>query len=84
MNILFVNACIRGAASRTEKIAQTFLDALLLQYPTALLETVDLNVLRPAPLFGDTLAEREQAAAQTTGITPALPWRVSFSGLIWC
>lgn len=64
MNILFVNACIRGAASRTEKIAQTFLDALLLQYPTALLETVDLNVLRPAPLFGDTLAEREQAAAQ--------------------
>lgn len=64
MHILFVNACIRGTVSRTAKIAQTFLDALLLQHPNATLETADLNVLRPVPLFGDTLSEREHAAAQ--------------------
>ena len=61
MQILFVDGCVRGAVSRTRRLANAFLDALCARFPDARVETADLNALRPLPLFGDTLAARDAA-----------------------
>ena len=62
MKGLFVDACIRGEASRTLGLARSFLDELARALPELELETVELNRVRPRPLFEDTLARREEAA----------------------
>lgn len=59
MQILFVDGCVRGTVSRTRRLAAAFLDALRTRCPQARVDTVDLNILRPSPLFGDTLAARD-------------------------
>lgn len=78
MRILFVDGCIRGAQSRTRMLAQTFLDTLTARKPDCTVEIADLNELRLVPLFGDTLAERDAAAAKKDWTNPWFTQAVQF------
>lgn len=60
-HLLFVNGCIRGAQSRTLELAHEFLHAYRAKHPDVQVDTVDLNALRLQPLYGDTLAARNDA-----------------------
>lgn len=62
MQILFVDGCIRGSASRTRRLADSFLNALCKRRPDTEITVVDLDALRLQPLCSDTLAARENAA----------------------
>lgn len=78
MHLLFVDGCIRGAQSRTRVLAQAFLDALTNLQPDCTVETADLNVLRLVPLYGDTLAARDQAVSQQDWSNPWFTEAVRF------
>lgn len=78
MHVLFVDGCIRGAQSRTRVLAQAFLDALTNLQPDCTVETADLNVLRLVPLYGDTLAARDQAVSQQDWSNPWFTEAVRF------
>lgn len=78
MQILLVDGCVRGAQSRTRRLAQAFLDALTAKHPDCVLQTADLNTLRLTPLFGDTLAARDAAAAQQAWDHPDFAPAVQF------
>lgn len=67
MKLLCVNGCIRGKASRTWGLTQGFLAQLQERAPNLVCEVVDLNALKLAPLYEDTLAAREMAFANGTG-----------------
>lgn len=60
MNILFVNACVRGAESNTLKLCRAALQKVKENYPDAEISEVDLNALRPEPLHPETLKERNE------------------------
>lgn len=78
MRVLFVDGCIRGAQSRTRMLTQTFLDTLTARKPDCMVEIADLNTLRLIPLFGDTLAERDAAAAKQDWTNPWFAQVVQF------
>lgn len=59
MNILFVNACVRGADSRTLRLAQSFLDTLGHALPQAHIIIHDLPTMRLLPVDADTLNRKE-------------------------
>lgn len=58
MNILFVNACVRGEASNTLKLCRAALAALQEKHPEAVISEVDLNKDRPAPLHPEEAEQR--------------------------
>lgn len=57
--VLFVDGCVRGAQSRTLRLAEYFLDRLQKQQPELLVERACLNVLGLQPMNERTLQERE-------------------------
>lgn len=60
MNILFVNACVRGAESNTLKLCKAALEELKLRYPDAVIDEVNLESDRPEPLYPETLQKRNE------------------------
>lgn len=58
MNILFVNACVRGEASNTLKLCRAALAALQEKYPEATISEVNLNKDRPEPLHPEAAEQR--------------------------
>lgn len=59
MNALFVNACVRGADSRTLLLARVFLDALKKEMPDLHIVEQNLPAMGLVPINVDTLAKRE-------------------------
>lgn len=64
MNILFVNACVRGEKSRTLRLCHAALDGLKKRHPAATVTEIDLNAERPAPLYPETAEAREALRAR--------------------
>jgi FMN-dependent NADH-azoreductase len=60
MNILFVNACVRGEESNTLRLCRAALEELLAKYPDAVISEVNLDVDRPQPLHPEVLKERTE------------------------
>ncbi len=58
MNILFINACVRGEASNTLKLCRAALEALQEKFPEATISEVDLNIDRPEPLYPEQVEQR--------------------------
>ena len=61
MKILFINSCMREA-SRTERLARTFLNAYCQAHPEDTLEELILRKEPIAPLTEERIQYREQAA----------------------
>ncbi len=59
MQVLFVNACVRGEASRTLRLARTFLTHLQEEAPGYTLLTHDLPTMGLHPVDAETLALKE-------------------------
>lgn len=60
MNILFVNACVRGAESNTLKLCKVALEELKLRYPEATISEVNLEQERPQALYPENLTQRDE------------------------
>lgn len=58
MNVLFVNCCIRGEASRTLKLCRAGLEEIQAKYPDAVIEELCLDEEDIRPLHSDTLGQR--------------------------
>ena len=58
-NILFVDSCPRGTASRTLRLGEAFLRELDARVPGAWIVRENLNALRLSPIDADALAFRE-------------------------
>lgn len=59
MNILFVNACVRGAESNTLKLCRAALEEMKVAYPEAVISEVNLEADRPLPLYPEDLEKRD-------------------------
>lgn len=59
MEVLFVNACVRGERSRTLKLARTFLAAYAETHPEDQFTEVDLMEARLQPQYPEILAQRD-------------------------
>ncbi len=59
MNVLFVNACVRGEQSNTLKLCQTALSQLQKRDPALVINEVNLAKDRPQPLYLEDLKERD-------------------------
>lgn len=59
MNILFVNACVRGDDSRTLRLAKAFLDALTEALPGVQIAEQNLPAMGLQPVDAATLARKE-------------------------
>ena len=64
MNILFVNACIRGEASRTLGLCRAALEEIRAKYPQGEITELCLDQEELLPLHSDTLAQRNQLEHQ--------------------
>ena len=58
-DLLLINACVRGAQSRTLKLARRFLNRWQPAHPDGTVTEVDLCRLRPAPQYPEVLAQRD-------------------------
>lgn len=58
MNILFVDACVRGEISNTKKLCHAAIEELTTRYPDAKIQQVELNALRPEPLHPEHVETR--------------------------
>jgi len=63
-HILFVDCCLRGAQSRTRKLAQAFLESCLRLNPGVKTTIVDLDKEKPVPTDSRMLAKRDSLMAQ--------------------
>lgn len=61
--LLFVDSCVRGAASRTLGLARRFLEAYSARCPDVTITRRDLMTDRLQPLYPEVFAERESLAA---------------------
>lgn len=59
MNILFINACVRGKDSNTLKLCNTALEGLLKKNPDAVVTEVDLEKERPQSLYPEDVILRD-------------------------
>ena len=57
--VLLIDACVRGALSRTRRLADAFMEQYALRHPEAETKTLRLEELGLAPLTGETLAARQ-------------------------
>lgn len=77
MKILFVDCCVRGAASRTKKIADAFLSAI--DRSKCDVEKIDITGGELAPLTAESLAKRDAILAEKKYDDPMLAHARSFS-----
>lgn len=78
MNALFVNACVRGADSRTLLLARVFLDALKKEIPGLHITEQNLSFMSLSPIDADTLAKREALCDAHAWRNPFLAPAVDF------
>lgn len=78
MNALFVNACVRGADSRTLLLARVFLDALKKEMPDLHITEQNLPFMGLSPIDADTLAKREALCDAHAWRNPFLAPAVDF------
>lgn len=79
MNILFVNACIRGEESNTLKLCRTALCALRHRFPEAEVSEVNLDAERPLPLYPETVKWRSALHAAMDFRDPVFDYAHSFA-----
>ncbi|MCQ4726467.1 NAD(P)H-dependent oxidoreductase [Anaerotignum faecicola] len=80
MDILFVNACLRGKEkSRSYKLASKFISAVKAEFKEAEITEIDLNKLRPQPINADTLSQRESLAASKDFSSPVFDLAKQFA-----
>lgn len=60
MNVLFVNCCVRGEASRTLKLCRAGLEEIQAKYSDAKIEELCLDQEELRPLHSDTLGQRHE------------------------
>ena len=77
--LLFVDACLRGEASRTRRLCDAFLTEYRRRFPDHAIEHVSLAQLMPAPLQADDLARRDTMVAQSRLDDPSLALAVQFA-----
>ena len=72
MNVLYVDACMRGEMSRTRRLARGFLDALRTEAPDVTLTVHDLSTMALQPLDAASLAHREHLCNAKAWEDPSL------------
>lgn len=77
--LLFVDACLRGEASRTRRLCDTFLEECRLHGPEHIVERAALDRMEPAPLQARELAERDALVAAGRLDAPSLAPAVQFA-----
>lgn len=76
--VLFVNACVRGAASRTLELAQVFLEVLCRELPDAEVTEQDLTTMGLRSVDMDTLTRKEALCDQHAWDDPLFAPAVAF------
>lgn len=79
MNILFVNACVRGKESNTLKLSHAALEELKAKYPGASIAEVDLDAERPQPLYPEVLKKRTELRNQNKLADPMFDYAWQFA-----
>lgn len=64
MNVLYIDACIRGEESRTAKLCQVALEEIQAQYPQAVVTRLELDKLGLLPLNRTRLDQRKELEHQ--------------------
>lgn len=78
MKVLFVDACMRGEASRTRRLARCFLSELMTLAPDWTLSVQDLGAMALQPLDAESLAQRELLCSAHAWDDPSLEPAVAF------
>lgn len=76
--VLFVNACVRGEASRTLELARVFLDTLHRELPDIEITTQDLTTMGLRSVDMDTLTQKEALCDQHVWEDPLFAPAVTF------
>lgn len=76
--VLFVNACVRGGASRTLELAKVFLDTLRRELPDVEVAQQDLNTMGLRSVDMDTLMQKEALCDQHAWNDPLFAPAVTF------
>ena len=79
MNILFVNCCIRGEASRTMGLCRAALEEIRAKYPDATIQELCLDQEEIRPLHSDTLARRNALEHQKDFSDPMFRYAHQFA-----
>ena len=79
MNILFVNCCIRGEASRTMGLCRAALEEIRAKYPDAAIQELCLDQEEICPLHSDTLARRNALEHQKDFSDPMFRYAQQFA-----
>lgn len=78
VKVLFVNACVRGKASRTLELAQVFLDTLRRELPDAKVIEQDLTAMGLCSVDMETLGHKEALCDQYAWHDPLFAPAVTF------
>jgi len=78
VKVLFVNACVRGEASRTLELAQVFLETLCRELPDAEITVQDLTTMGLRSVDLDTLTQKEALCDQHAWHNPLFAPAVTF------
>lgn len=79
MNILFVNACVRGEASNTLKLCRVALEELRARYPDAEITEVNLEQERPQAFYPENLNERDALRREKNWAHPMFRYAQQFA-----
>jgi FMN-dependent NADH-azoreductase len=79
VNILFVNACVRGKESNTLKLCCAALEELQASYPEAVITEVNLDAERPQPLYPEVLKKRTELRNRGELIDPMFDYAWQFA-----
>ena len=78
MNLLFVDACVRGDASRTRRLADAFLEECRRLLPGLTVTVHDLSAMNLCPIDAETLAMKEALCDRRAWDDPFLKPAVQF------
>jgi len=79
VNILFVNACVRGEESNTLKLCHAALEELQRANPEAIVTEVNLDRDRPQPLYPELLKKRTELRNQNELTHPMFDYAWQFA-----
>ena len=79
MNILFINACVRGDESNTLKLCHAALAEMKKADPSAQIVEVNLDLDRPEPLHPELMRKRSDLRAAGDFTDPMFDYAKQFS-----
>jgi FMN-dependent NADH-azoreductase len=79
VNILFINACVRGEESNTLKLCHAALEELQKANPEAVVTEVNLDRERPQPLYPELLKKRTELRNQNKLTHPMFDYAWQFA-----